>query len=105
MPTKQVLKEALVVGELVALETSLMTIHFLDDNKQTGHYIVSSTNLPPLYTTARLSPLSLTYFSYCLEKGDYLVSLLFAEIQFTNDTANGNLGRRLFDIYIQVIIL
>ncbi|KAI3697753.1 hypothetical protein L6452_30850 [Arctium lappa] len=77
---------------------------FLDDNIQTGFYIESlpgSTNLPPLYTTARRSPLSLTYVSYCLENGDYLVNLHFAEIQFTNDTTYINLGRRLFDIYIQ----
>nr|XP_043612266.1 probable LRR receptor-like serine/threonine-protein kinase RFK1 isoform X2 [Erigeron canadensis] len=77
---------------------------FLDDNIQTGHYIGSleePTNLPPLYTTARLSPLSLTYVSYCLENGNYLINLHFAEIQFTNDSTYRNLGKRLFDIYIQ----
>ncbi|KVI00949.1 Concanavalin A-like lectin/glucanase, subgroup [Cynara cardunculus var. scolymus] len=77
---------------------------FLDDSIQTGLYVESlqgSTNLPPLYTTARRSPLSLTYISYCLENGNYLVNLHFAEIQFTNDSTYINLGRRLFDIYIQ----
>ncbi|KAI3682836.1 hypothetical protein L1987_83142 [Smallanthus sonchifolius] len=77
---------------------------FLDDSIQTNLYVVqtNSTNNPPsLYTTARLSPLSLTYVSYCLQNGDYIVNLHFAEIQYTNDTTYRSLGRRIFDIYIQ----
>ncbi|PWA60773.1 leucine-rich repeat transmembrane protein kinase [Artemisia annua] len=77
---------------------------FLDDNIQTNIYVASlenSTNLPSLYTTARLSPLSLTYISYCLQNGDYHINLHFAEIQYTNDTTYRNLGRRIFNIYIQ----
>ncbi|KAK9057869.1 hypothetical protein SSX86_022708 [Deinandra increscens subsp. villosa] len=79
---------------------------FLDDNIQTNLYVESlqnssANNLPSLYTTARLSPLSLTYVSYCLENGDYIVNLHFAEIQYTNDTTYRNLGRRIFNIYIQ----
>ncbi|XP_071742644.1 probable LRR receptor-like serine/threonine-protein kinase RFK1 [Rutidosis leptorrhynchoides] len=78
---------------------------FLDDNIETNIYVESlqqnSTNLPPLYTTARLSPLSLTYISYCLLNGDYLVNLHFAEIQYVNDSTYKSLGRRIFNIYIQ----
>ncbi|KAJ0597544.1 putative protein kinase RLK-Pelle-DLSV family [Helianthus annuus] len=78
---------------------------FMDDNiYQNTRYIESlqgNTILPPLYTTARLSPLTLTYFSYCLENGDYAVNLHFAELQFTNDSTYRSLGRRIFDIYIQ----
>ncbi|XP_024992601.1 probable LRR receptor-like serine/threonine-protein kinase RFK1 [Cynara cardunculus var. scolymus] len=78
---------------------------FMDDNiYQNTRYIDSiqgNTTLPPLYTTARLSPMTLTYFSYCLENGEYGVDLHFAEIQFTNDSTYRNLGRRIFDIYIQ----
>ncbi|KAI3717212.1 hypothetical protein L1987_68682 [Smallanthus sonchifolius] len=78
---------------------------FMDDNiYQNTRYIDSlqgNTSLPTLYTTARLSPLTLTYFSYCLENGEYSVKLHFAEIQFTNDTTYRSLGRRIFDIYIQ----
>ncbi|KAI7750875.1 hypothetical protein M8C21_000170, partial [Ambrosia artemisiifolia] len=79
---------------------------FLDDNIQTSLYVASvqndsTDNLPSLYTTARLSPLSLTYVSYCLENGDYIVNLHFVEIQYTNDTTYRSLGRRIFDIYIQ----
>ncbi|GFQ03191.1 probable LRR receptor-like serine/threonine-protein kinase rfk1 [Phtheirospermum japonicum] len=63
--------------------------------------IPSTTGLSGLYSTARLSPLSLTYFHYCLENGSYNVSLHFAEILFANDSTYNSLGRRMFDIYIQ----
>ncbi|GJU63577.1 probable LRR receptor-like serine/threonine-protein kinase RFK1 isoform X1, partial [Tanacetum coccineum] len=78
---------------------------FMDDNIfQNTRYIESlqgNTSLPPLYTTARLSPLTLTYFSYCLENGEYAVNLHFAELQFANDSTYRSLGRRIFDIHIQ----
>ncbi|KAJ0703044.1 putative Malectin domain-containing protein [Helianthus annuus] len=80
---------------------------FMDDyiyqNTRNIESLQGNTSLPPLYTTVRLSPLTLTYFSYCLENGDYVVKLHFAELQFTNDSTYRSLGRRLFDIYIQVI--
>ncbi|KAM7505866.1 hypothetical protein LguiB_004770 [Lonicera macranthoides] len=74
-----------------------------DDNYQNTRFIenVPSSNISELYSTARLSPLSLTYFRYCLENGSYNVSLHFAEIQFRNDSTYSSLGRRVFDIYIQ----
>lgn len=78
---------------------------FLDDNDyQNTRYTetLTSSNLSELYTTARRAPISLTYFSYCLENGIYTVKLHFAEIQFTNDKTYSSTGRRLFDIYIQV---
>ncbi|KAL4627265.1 hypothetical protein ACB092_05G155900 [Castanea dentata] len=77
---------------------------FMDDfNSQNTRYTVSPSlsNIPELYTTARRSPISLTYFHYCLENGNYTVSLHFAEIQFTNDKTYNSLGKRIFDIYIQ----
>nr|GEV24320.1 probable LRR receptor-like serine/threonine-protein kinase RFK1 isoform X1 [Tanacetum cinerariifolium] len=39
--------------------------------------------------------------NYCLQNGDYRINLHFAEIQYTNDTTYRNLGRRIFNIYIQ----
>lgn len=78
---------------------------FMDDNNdQNMRFIetLSSGNISGVYTTARLSPLSLTYFGYCLENGDYTLQLHFAEIYFTNDKTYDSLGKRLFDIYIQV---
>ncbi|KAJ6416784.1 hypothetical protein OIU84_002624 [Salix udensis] len=70
-------------------------INFNIDDKYT---LRSNPDISPvvseLYTTARRTPLSITYYGYCLENGDYTVRLHFAEIQFT-------VTRRVFDIYIQ----
>ncbi|KAJ8567958.1 hypothetical protein K7X08_020680 [Anisodus acutangulus] len=54
-----------------------------------------------LYTSARISPLSLTYYGQCLINGKYTVKLHFAEIIFTNDTSFNSLGERIFDVYLQ----
>jgi hypothetical protein len=82
---------------------------FMDDGDfQNTRYsrslLSSSMPLPEIYTTARAAPISLTYFQYCLENGKYTVHLHFAEIQFTNDKTYRSLGKRLFDIYVQVLI-
>ncbi|XP_050234988.1 probable LRR receptor-like serine/threonine-protein kinase RFK1 [Mercurialis annua] len=78
---------------------------FMDDNNfQNEAYIAqspSSQNINELYRTARIAPLSLTYYHRCLINGNYTVSLHFAEIQFTNNSTYDSLGRRIFDIYIQ----
>ncbi|KAB2006273.1 hypothetical protein ES319_D11G333100v1 [Gossypium barbadense] len=55
-----------------------------------------------LYESARLAPSSLTYYAFCLANATYSVNLHFAEIQFTNDRNYSSLGRRIFDVYIQV---
>ncbi|XP_017250274.1 probable leucine-rich repeat receptor-like serine/threonine-protein kinase At3g14840 isoform X2 [Daucus carota subsp. sativus] len=54
-----------------------------------------------LYTTARLSPLSLTYYARCLANGNYTVTLYFAEIMFRDNRSYQSLGRRIFDVYVQ----
>ncbi|KAH6837287.1 Leucine-rich repeat transmembrane protein kinase [Perilla frutescens var. hirtella] len=54
-----------------------------------------------LYTDARLSPLSLTYYGVCLMNGKYTVNLHFAEIKFTDNRTYSSLGTRIFDVYIQ----
>ncbi|CAK8530398.1 unnamed protein product [Lathyrus sativus] len=54
-----------------------------------------------LYTRARVAPISLTYYGYCLQNGSYTVNLHFAEIMIPDDQTYGSLGRRVFDIYIQ----
>ncbi|KAG7963667.1 hypothetical protein I3843_09G129900 [Carya illinoinensis] len=54
-----------------------------------------------LYTSARLSPLSLTYYVRCLANGNYTVTLSFAEIVFRDNRSFYSLGRRIFDVYIQ----
>ena len=58
-----------------------------------------------LFQTARLSASSLRYYGLGLENGNYTVSLQFAEIAFVNTITWKSLGRRIFDIYIQVCII
>ncbi|KAL4022445.1 hypothetical protein IC575_016178 [Cucumis melo] len=54
-----------------------------------------------LYETARISPMSLTYYVYCMAIGNYTIRLHFAEIMFTNDKNYSSLGRRIFYVYVQ----
>jgi hypothetical protein len=84
------------------------TGHFFDRNNSLVDYSTWSnkTNLSmknaELYMNARVSPLSLTYYGFCMGNGNYTVNLHFAEIMFTDDQTYSSLGRRIFDIYIQV---
>ncbi|KAF5460889.1 hypothetical protein F2P56_020725, partial [Juglans regia] len=84
------------------------TGQFIDDKRPKTAFILSnlsrlSTNTtnPELYMKARFSPLSLTYYAFCLVSGKYRVRLHFAEIVFTDDETYRSLGRRVFDVYIQ----
>ncbi|RVW81927.1 putative LRR receptor-like serine/threonine-protein kinase [Vitis vinifera] len=82
------------------------TGHFMDDDRPTDSFIGTNVSRltmenSGLYTTARLSALSLTYYGFCLENGNYTVKLHFAEITFTDDKTYSSLGRRLFDVYVQ----
>jgi len=84
------------------------TGYFIDDDSrdnfiQFNKSILSMAN-PELYMEARLSPISLTYYGLCLGYGNYTVKLHFAETEFTNGKTYKNLGRRIFDIYIQVMV-
>ncbi|KAF8089097.1 hypothetical protein N665_0518s0023 [Sinapis alba] len=77
---------------------------YMDDNNfQNTRFTmyVPTSNLSELYKTARIAPVSLTYFHACLENGKYTVNLDFAEMRFTNDDTYSRLGRRVFNIYIQ----
>ncbi|AEE31121.1 Leucine-rich repeat transmembrane protein kinase [Arabidopsis thaliana] len=79
---------------------------FTDDNSDHDEYY-TSTNLtlsgdyPDLYKTARRSALSLVYYAFCLENGNYNVKLHFMEIQFSDKEVYSRLGRRIFDVYVQ----
>lgn len=55
-----------------------------------------------LYKTARISPGSLRYFGFDLKNGKYVVKLHFAEITMDDTRSWKGLGRRIFDVYIQV---
>ncbi|KAI5419274.1 hypothetical protein KIW84_043445, partial [Lathyrus oleraceus] len=63
----------------------------LNINESSGHY----------YQTARIAPISLNYFGFCMMKGNYNVKLHFAEIMFSNDRTFSSFGRRIFDVSIQ----
>ncbi|KAI7753723.1 hypothetical protein M8C21_023348 [Ambrosia artemisiifolia] len=76
------------------------------DTNDDGHYIATNVSMltmnhSKLYTEARYSPLSLTYYGRCLANGNYTVTLHFAEIVFRDNQSYQGLGRRVFDVYIQ----
>ncbi|KAI8012681.1 putative leucine-rich repeat receptor-like serine/threonine-protein kinase [Camellia lanceoleosa] len=81
------------------------TGHFLDDDSFDSWISTNMSRLSmrnsELYMDARLSPISLTYYGFCLLNGNYTVKLHFVEIMFTDDETFSSLGRRIFDIYIQ----
>lgn len=86
------------------------TGYFLDHENDKDSYITTNVSRlsmvnPELYVNARISPLSLTYYGYCLGNGNYTLNLHFAEIMFTNDTTYRSLGRRIFNVYLQVAYL
>ncbi|KAM7530502.1 hypothetical protein LguiB_033912 [Lonicera macranthoides] len=82
------------------------TGHFCDRNVTADVYTANNVSIlrvnnPELYTSARLSPLSLTYYGRCLANGNYTVTLHFAEIILRDNQSFQSLGRRIFDVYIQ----
>ncbi|KAJ0082183.1 hypothetical protein Patl1_10382 [Pistacia atlantica] len=86
----------------------ISTGDFMDDKQKYDDAYTLSTDstssmkFPKLYFTARVTPLFLTYYAYCMEKGNYTVNLHFAEIFFRDDEVPFHkVGRRIFDIYIQ----
>ncbi|KAK4275517.1 hypothetical protein QN277_018588 [Acacia crassicarpa] len=86
---------------------------FMDNHNNDDNYIQTNTSTllnvsaldSQLYTTARTSPLSLTYYGLCLLNGNYNVKLHFAEILFLNNRSYYSLGRRIFDVYIQGVLV
>ncbi|KAG9448167.1 hypothetical protein H6P81_014295 [Aristolochia fimbriata] len=62
---------------------------------------VTASDGSALYETARLAALSLKYYGFCLQEGNYTVGLHFAEIVFTDNETYSSVGRRLFDVSIQ----
>ncbi|GLT54266.1 hypothetical protein SLA2020_274780 [Shorea laevis] len=80
--------------------------NFWDANRTSDQYIANNVSIlrvknSELFTSARLSPLSLTYYARCLANGNYTVKLYFAEIVLRDNISFYGLGRRIFDIYIQ----
>ncbi|CAI9772681.1 unnamed protein product [Fraxinus pennsylvanica] len=82
------------------------TGHFWDVDQTNDVYTAKNVSVlkmkdSELYTNARKSPLSLTYYGRCLANGNYTVTLHFAEIVFRDNGSFQSLGRRMFDVYIQ----
>nr|TKS05938.1 putative leucine-rich repeat receptor-like serine/threonine-protein kinase [Populus alba] len=86
------------------------TGHFWDIDSSLDNYIAQNKSMlrmddSVLYTNARLTPLSLTYYVRCLGNGNYKVKLHFAEIVMRDNRSYYSLGRRIFDVYIQDIVV
>lgn len=82
--------------------------NYMDNDKKSQKYTISnssdlSMDHPELYVTARIAPVSLVYYGFCLKNGRYTVKLHFAEIEITDQKLYCSLGQRIFDIYIQVM--
>lgn len=86
------------------------TGHFFNTSHDVDPFILEknlsiSEQNPQLYSSARFSPVSLTYYAFCMINGNYTVELHFAEIMLTSDdklSCPYDHGWRLFDIYIEV---
>lgn len=76
------------------------------NNDSASFTVTNSSSLnvscPAYCQTARLSPLSLKYYGLCMMEGNYTVKLHFAEIMFSDDQTYSSIGRRIFDVSIQV---
>lgn len=64
----------------------------------------TNTLNPELFQTTRLSASSIRYYGLGLENGNYTVRLEFSEIAFENGQTWKSVGRRVFDIYVQVLL-
>ena len=80
---------------------------FMDTSN--GSYIVNNSSRQfqntldsKLYQTARMSASTLRYYGFGLENGDYTVTLQFGEFDFEDLQTWKSVGRRVFDIYLQV---
>ncbi|KAI3927581.1 hypothetical protein MKX01_026514 [Papaver californicum] len=76
--------------------------YFVGSNRA-NYFTQASPNMSvtDLYSTARISPLSLKYYGICLRPGNYKVKLHFAEIMFPIDQTADGIGTRVFDVSIQ----
>lgn len=81
---------------------------FMDSSN--NNYIINSlsqfqnTLNSELFQTSRLSPSSLRYYGLGLQNGNYTVKLQFSETAFPDPPTWKSVGRRVFDVYIQVSI-
>ncbi|KAM4101026.1 hypothetical protein ACJW30_05G112500 [Castanea mollissima] len=79
---------------------------FWDLNTTRNDYVANNVSILKmnefeLYTSVRLSPLSITYYARRLANGPYKLKLHFAEIVIRDNRYFYSLGRRIFDIYVE----
>ena len=79
-----------------------LTGSYMDNEDRELYRVVNTNATSGIFQTARIAPLSLNYFGRCLRKGSYKVTLHFAEIEYSEDQTFSSLGKRVFDISIQV---
>nr|XP_027105629.1 probable LRR receptor-like serine/threonine-protein kinase At1g53430 isoform X2 [Coffea arabica]XP_027105630.1 probable LRR receptor-like serine/threonine-protein kinase At1g53430 isoform X2 [Coffea arabica] len=60
---------------------------------------ISNTDVS-LYSNARIAPISLKYYGFCLKNGSYTVQLHFAEIGWDTN-GSSTIGKRVFDVDVQ----
>ncbi|XP_060194541.1 probable LRR receptor-like serine/threonine-protein kinase At1g07650 isoform X3 [Lycium barbarum] len=84
-----------------ASNTGYFSEHLMEMNYKVTNVSAIKGDESELYTTARLSALSLTYYGRCLANGNYTVKLHFAEIVIRDNRSFQSLGKRMFDVYIQ----
>ena len=66
--------------------------------------VQGATQNPSIYTTSRLSLVSLRYYGLGLENGQHRVELHFEEIQIPSTQSWRSLGLLIFDAYLQVLL-
>nr|KAJ0223659.1 hypothetical protein LSAT_V11C200054880 [Lactuca sativa] len=80
------------------------TENALGSNHRLSNYVATNVSAPTiddskLYTTARLFPLSITYYVRCLPNGNYTVTLHFAEIVFRDNVFSESWNTFVLCIY------
>ncbi|KAF8038323.1 hypothetical protein BT93_B0993 [Corymbia citriodora subsp. variegata] len=80
---------------------------FTDGTYEFTHYTSKAilNTSEALFQTTRTSASSLRYYGLGLQNGNYTVNLGFVETAFPDDSQWSSRGRRLFDIYIQGILM
>ena len=73
--------------------------------KSSSPHSFTNTLDSELFQSTRLSASSLRYYGLGLENGNYTVTLQFSETAYEDARTWKSLGRRIFDIYVQVHII
>ncbi|KAJ8751964.1 hypothetical protein K2173_000710 [Erythroxylum novogranatense] len=85
---------------------AVSNVGYFTGTNNSQHKISSSSQFTSLdselFKTARVSASSLRYYGLGLENGNYSVTLQFAETAIPDDNTWKSLGKRVFDVYVQV---